>query len=478
MTEVDLFRVRSLPFLARRNYLLEIRHILFWSVLAGLLEGQFAAVVVAKSFQGGDNLIAVAAAMPTAAYLLSLTWGMLSVGRRKVPLAMLFVGGTALCAGAVGAIPASPRGAVWFVVQVAAAQVLLAGVITVRSAIWKSNYPREIRGRITARLRAVRFVMGVATSLVSGWLGDIHPSSYRLIYPAAALSGAFSMWMLSRIRIRGERGALRANPANRGRAERDVGPPILEPHNLAAILAPGHVLGHMFRILKADTRFRRYCVAQMFTGIANLMTVSIVVAVVTRDLVPESEDGYWISMVLLDALPKLVMLGSLRRWGSVFDRLGVLGMRTINLLCWTASIVFAMFGDLLTPHGGTAAPSTFVLAIVCFTLRAFANGLGQGGGALAWHIGHLHFARPEEAEVYMGIHVSLTGIRGLIAPLAGMWLWRLFGWPVWLIAVACSIYSFRLFSALAREEQSTNASSQEEKLEPVMDGGGGAVGND
>ncbi len=479
---MDWLGVRGVPFLARRNYYYELWHMVFWSILAGLLEGQFAAVVVAKTFHGSENLIAIATAAPTAANLFSLVWGLLCVGRPKVRLATVFAAGTVLCAGAVCAIPASSVAGVWFLAQICSAQVLLAGVVTVRSAIWKSNYPRSDRGRITARLQAVRFVMSILTALAAARLADRDPASYKYVYPAAAMFGALSLVFLRRIHIRGERrelstyairepsrdrppftpsvkaeGAGYPSSSAEGLAQGEVESRMLEPYALTALLSPGHVLGRMLRVLRDDQRYFKYCIAQMCTGLAHLMTLSIVVTVVTRDLVPDDANGYWISMVLLDALPKLVMLGSLGRWGRIFDRLGVLGMRTVNLLCWTASIVFGMAGDLLTPEPQDSGPCLFLLGITLFALRGVATGLGQGGGAVAWYIGHLHFARPEDAEVYMGIHVSLTGLRGLVAPLAGMWLWQTIGWPVWLIAIGFSLASFHLYSSMARDEERRQA---------------------
>jgi len=80
--------------------------------------------------------------------------------------------------------------------------------------------------------------------------------------------------------------------------------------------------------------------------------------------------------------------------------------------------------------------------------------LAQAGGKLAWNLGHLHFAQADQAEIYMGIHVFLTGVRGVIAPLAGMLLWRTIGWPVWLIAIAFALASLTLYAMLAREERS------------------------
>jgi hypothetical protein len=50
-------------------------------------------------------------------------------------------------------------------------------------------------------------------------------------------------------------------------------------------------------------------------------------------------------------------------------------------------------------------------------------GVARGGGSIAWQLGHNHFAPPERAGLYMSVHVTLTGLRGLIAPFLGMWLY-------------------------------------------------------
>ena len=454
---MDLLRVRSLPFLSRRNYFYEFQQLLPWSVLVGLVEGQFGSIVVSKTFEGSELLVAIATATPIAAMLSSLVWGMLCIGRPKIRLAVLFSSGTALCAGTAGAIPTSSTGAIWFICQMAAAQVLLAGMITVRSALWKSNFPHSIRGQVVARLQSVRFIMAISTVLTAAAVCDHDPSSYRFIYPIAAASGLLGIWLLRKIHIRGERNELRR--ANRAPEDGDARPLPITPFAVTALLSPGHVFGQMYRVLRDDRRFRKYCFAQLLIGIANLMTFAIIVLVVTRDLQLGVRSEFWISTALIMALPRLVMLGSFRRWGRLFDRLGVVRFRVVNVFCWIASLAFGMAATLVVVTAEQFGPAHFLIAILLFTCRGITQGLGYGGGALAWNLGHLHFARPEQAEIYMGIHVSLTGLRGLIAPLTGMWLWQTFQaihWPVglvWVIALILSCCSLVVFAAMARQEK-------------------------
>jgi hypothetical protein len=308
-----------------------------------------------------------------------------------------------------------------------------------------------VRGQITAQLQRVRVVVSVVTVLVAAALFDWDPLSYRYVFPGAALLGLLGIWMAPRLHVRGERSELKRH--RRPQADDDFRSGMVEPFSLTALISPGHVLGQMYRVLRNDRRFAQYCFAQLLVGTANLMTISIIVAVVTRDLQSGDAWGFWISTALIVALPRLCLLGSAGRWGRLLDRVGVVRFRVVTVSCLAVSFLIAMIATLVSVNADYFGPVYFPLGVALFALRGILNGVSHGGATLAWHIGHLHFARPEEAEIYMGIHVSLTGLRGLIAPLAGMWLWYTIGWPVWLIALALSSASVLAYWLMARHEQ-------------------------
>ncbi|MCP4250048.1 MAG: hypothetical protein GY778_23650, partial [bacterium] len=58
----DVFRARSLPYMSRRNYVHEAAHLLPWGLVVGMAEGNVTAVLVAKTFGGGDLLVSIAVA--------------------------------------------------------------------------------------------------------------------------------------------------------------------------------------------------------------------------------------------------------------------------------------------------------------------------------------------------------------------------------------------------------------------------------
>ena len=54
----------------------------------------------------------------------------------------------------------------------------------------------------------------------------------------------------------------------------------------------------------------------------------------------------------------------------------------------------------------------------------FRSGAAFAGANLGWHLGHNDFASLGRSQHYMGVHVTLTGVRGAIAPALGVLLYQ------------------------------------------------------
>lgn len=90
----------------------------------------------------------------------------------------------------------------------------------------------------------------------------------------------------------------------------------------------------------------------------------------------------------------------------------VVAAKAFNVQPWVIAVISAapMFGNL-----------SWWLA-----LGRVITGIVNGGGNLAWQLGHNDFAPRDQIATYMGIHVTLTGVRGAFAPFLGMALYL--GW--------------------------------------------------
>src|SRR5690242_20926942 len=102
----------------------------------------------------------------------------------------------------------------------------------------------------------------------------------------------------------------------------------------------------------------------------------------------------------------------------------------------------------------------FSASLPLLWLGAVLLGAAQAGANLGWNLGHNDFASVGRAQHYMGVHVTLTGLRGGVAPPLGVLAYMLLeGWQPgsgrWalllpLVMTAAGAHGFnRMRSALA-----------------------------
>jgi len=435
---LDIFGLQRVPLMARRNYLIEVQHLLLWGIFAGMFEGSVSSIVVAKTFNAGPWLITIVMATPMFANLLGLVWGTLATGHRKLPLFMALAGGTAAMIGSVALVPVNQFGGWIFAGQIALARLLLSGCMTVRSGLWKHNYPVVLRGRIAARLQFVRFSLAIGTVTAASMLFDFNPRVYVYAYPIAAMIGALAVFTLRKMHVRGEKAELAAMA--RRRMERGSSGP-------RGFFGPVRAA---FEVVRRDRDFRRYLLGMALLGSGNIMIMPIMTIIVTKQL----RLSYYHSGNLLEILPRILMMGSLMLWAGLFDRVGVVRFRVLNACVWCATALFGGLAALvifLRPDLDTML--AFNLAVTFVALSRLSEGLGKGGGAIAWNLGHLYFAESGKAEIYMGAHVFLTGMRGLIMPFLGTLLYMNYGPVAFLVALMLGLCGLWTFASLARRQR-------------------------
>ena len=129
--------------------------------------------------------------------------------------------------------------------------------------------------------------------------------------------------------------------------------------------------------------------------------------------------------------------------GRLFDTLGVSKFRAIGaaMLASSRLVLFA-----------AAIAKSWPLALAAFVFQ----GLGLATGGLAFSIGHTRFAHPREGQLYMGIHMTLQGLRGLTMPFLGMWLYETVGMGISLLIAAAAV-QFIAVAGFALSPRATNA---------------------
>lgn len=428
----DVFKTDDIPFMARPMYHAEWRHTLGWGVFAGMVEGNTSSIVAAKTFGASPFVVTAVWATPMLANVLSLFWSAVIPGRRRIPLFVAAASAAMFCFMSIGLNPAGSTASGWiFAAQIALARVFLGATVNIRTSIWAANYPEYCRARITARIQSLRFGTALAATAFVSLLFNDDPLHYRWLYPLVGVVGIVALVPLRRMRVRGERRE-RARHAARAAEHRGF------RANLVQAL----------HILRTDRGFARYCTAQFFLGSANFMVDPVLLLVLTTRL----RFDYFTSSVVMDLLPNIILLASVPIWARHFDRHGVLRFRVSNTVYWLSSTLVAA-GALWMLECGVAQWSVIAALVVSRMI----NGVGRGGGSIAWNLGHLHFADRSNADLYMGIHVGLTGIRGLIMPFVASALYLHVGWVSLAVAAALNVVAMVSFTRLASLEQRENS---------------------
>ena len=399
--------------------------------MLGMLEGGVVGITAKKSFSGHvdpdllDLVIGLLVGLPASANLTSFAWAALANGKHKIRFVVTLQAITILSIAAVCFAAPTAWGFIVFALAVACGRIAWAGVVTMRTMIWASNYPRPDRPRIAGAFASIQALCLALVTFLTGFLLDENPDAYRWVYPLAASIGLMGAWSYSRIRVRRHEKILEAE-RNRGASAGKLSPTI----NPLGIL----------RLLRSDRGFAAFMLCLFLIGTGNIMVTAPLVIILDEQF----HLDYVKAIAILTSIPILLMPFSIPIWSRLLARVHVVRFRSIH--SWVFVIKnLLVFACIL----GNWLPGIYIAAVI--------QGIGYGGGVLAWNLGHHDFAAPESSTQYMGVHVTLTGIRGLLAPLLGVFIYKLLvgdgsstGGGIFLIAAILGVLGATGFLLLSR----------------------------
>lgn len=382
------FSPGAMPALSRTNYAWELRATTMMPAALACLEGNVVGVIAEKAFNAPNLVIATISAAPPLSLLTSMYWTRFMHGRDRVRATILLQCGLLACVGAIALAPFNNFGIAMLVAFQLLGRACMAGIFTARSDIWRANYPRTDRARATGKLTIVSTIVVVATAALAGTIMDIPAigaDGYRYVYGLAIVAAAIGVWCFSHVRWRGRAAHLKHEARHLARGNQRPAP------------------RDMLRVLRSDTSYRRYMIAMFVMGAPNLAAMPVFI-VSLEDAFPGL--GYAQSLTLTQVLPFGVPILMIPLWTRLMDRVHIIRFRVYH--SWFFVTANALMGIGVLTH---SLP-------VLYGARALL-GAAFAGGMLAWQLGHHDFARREIAHIYMGIHVTLTGVRGAVAPFVG-----------------------------------------------------------
>jgi MFS family permease len=175
------------------------------------------------------------------------------------------------------------------------------------------------------------------------------------------------------------------------------------------------------RHVRDDIRFRWTLISWMLLGFANLamfpLRTEYLASPEHLHLSPEKVALY------TAIVPNLARLVFNPIWGPLFDRMDFFKLRIILNTGFMFGFLSFFVASGKDDHWG------LVFGAILF-------GISNAGADVVWNLWVTKIAPPEKTSEYMSVHTFLTGVRGVIAPIAAFSLLRTV--PIAHMAFACA----------------------------------------
>ncbi|OPX23412.1 MAG: hypothetical protein B1H03_01700 [Planctomycetales bacterium 4484_113] len=309
--------------------------------------------------------------------------------------------------------------------------LILAGFIFITSAaiipavnsIFQTNVTHRHLGRLYSVYNAISGVFVMLGTYSAGLILNWKPQSYHWVFALAGVLGFLGTWIISRVSVR--RGRFPSAKTLRLRHEK-----------LARVLSRSFVvpLVDHWRVLKQNPAFAIFERNFFIYGLAFMMLAVVVPVYLVEALnityaQVGAAQGVWFELALIAMAPV---------FGYFYDR------SNPAAFCRRVFLILAFYPLTLLlarPLAGLVHVSPMLFVYLAY----FFFGAGMSGLSVVWGLASIYFARSEDVAPYMGIHVTMVGLRGAIGPAAGYLVEMLLGpIPVFGIATALFLIAFVL----------------------------------
>jgi len=389
---------RGIPLMSRPTFRYDVMNAVFLGLAAGIMSPNFAQFFARKSLHAPKWLVASIVSLWALGNLFGTFIGPYLQRRRRIRYgvtARYVIAGVML---AIAALPVDGGSAVPFVALMLVPFMLNAVILNVRSGLLHTNYPADMRGQIFSRRFIIVSGATISAAALAGWAMDFWPWAHAMVYPVGAVCMVGSGLSYGRIRVRREASLRRAS-----RAE-------------------GFHLFEGFRLLVEDRQYGRFMLWQMVSGAGALLSFPVI----PLALADVFDASYTSGMTALSVVPMSMALVTTLWFGRMFDRVSITRFRAIGAAAWSAMRTVVFIGFLTRSWA-------------CIIAAAVIDGVARAMGGLAFTIGHTHFAQPHRSQAYMGIHMTLQGLRGLTMPFVGVWLYGLEGVGIHVLWIGAAV---------------------------------------
>ena len=291
----------------------------------------------------------------------------------------------------------------------------------------KQSYSHANFGKLYSYATSISKIAALVSTFFAGYFLDLNHFNFKYLYIILAVGGIASTFILTRIDFKDKI-------------------PIIKTSILQSVRSS---LKQMKNILKFNKPFLHFELGFMLYGLAYMATSGVISLFLNDSLglnyssLAFYKNGYnTINILLLPLFGRLI---------------GKIDPRKFAIITFSALGLFFFFFFMATIFDDYfeiwKIKVYYSLVLSYLFYGVFAATMG-----LLWFIGSAYFSKKEQVADYQSVHLSLTGFRGMFAPLIGIYLYLLIGYQgVFLIGVGLIVFSvIMMLWSLRKHKQITN----------------------
>jgi hypothetical protein len=393
----------------RKTFILHLISQIFSGVATGILILQD--IILKKSLGSSDFDVTILIYLISTSFLVSIYGAEIinrATTRSKTILTLGIIGRTPLLL-----IPFF-ESKFYYIGAIAFSSYIDAMLLPVWNIVFRHNYSTEKRSSLFSYASSLQTVMLLIITTLFGFFLDKNDTLYKYIFPMAGIFGMLCYFNLSRM--------MKLVPDSQ--EHKSIAAMSVDLKTVKEVLILP--LKNTLRICKENKPFFRFEVYFFLYGMAfMIMSVAIPLFLVEQlklDYTPISlARGLIFHSAHIIFTP---LMGKLQGSGHPAKFTGLI---FISLMLFPLTLIFAGY---LGDDGLTDLEMFFFYA--CF----FIFGIGMSGITISWALGSIFYAPEYEVSNYQAVHVTLTGVRGLFAPLVGYLIIRIFSIEINLVISA------------------------------------------
>ncbi len=264
----------------------------------------------------------------------------------------------------------------------------------------KTNYSHQNFGTFYSYAQSANKVVLLVVTFLYGLLLDYDNYAFTYIFPIASVLGMISIYLLSKI---------------------DYTPPEVIRIKTTILQSVATSVKNMAQILKTNRPYLHFEVGFMLYGFAFMTTYAVTTIFFYEELMLNySSVAFYKNSYNILAILLLPVFGKL---------LGRLDPRRFAMITYTAlalNLFFLMITEYLPAHVEILGIKLYYSLIVYIIF----HGIFAATMVLLWNIGSSYFGQDSQADIYQSIHLFLTGVRAIFAPLFGIFIYEQFGFTI------------------------------------------------